>query len=84
LHADSLDITHQSTARKPPVSSQNIQKDVGELRQALGCGDLSSAFEAYTKLQTDLRNAEQPNADQTAVDHRDPSGSSLSKTAIYA
>jgi hypothetical protein len=53
-------LPRQPTSSKPPVSDQRIQNDVAELRQALGSGDPESASRAYTRLQSDLRNAPAP------------------------
>ena len=78
----------QPTVSKPPVSSQNIQNDIGELREALGSGDLSSAFRAYTRLQTDLRNAEQPDtreveAPGSTARRESPEPVAEKKTVLY-
>jgi hypothetical protein len=81
--------SRQPTVSKPPVSSQNIQNDIGELRQALGSGDLSNAFRAYTRLQTDLRTVEEPNAREgdapgNAAAQGSPEPAAEKKTVLYA
>jgi len=69
-----------STSSKPPVNAQSIQDDVGELRVALGSGDLRSALTAYVKLQNDLRFEQQGGASGST----EGGSGTVAKTGLYA
>lgn len=72
--------TSSSTSSKPPVNAQSIQDDGGELRVALGSGDLRSALTAYVKLQNDLR-FEQQGGDSGSTEG---GSGTVAKTGLYA